>query len=138
MAMRTTVLPRRFRTWRPVLLAWNGPLVTLLGLALALLSGLLLVRLTPLEGVLFAVLAVGGVATVIEPLAGLAAVIFLGPLWAYLRAEVPQVPDQIAQVFVVLVLGVWLARGLIRRDIRVPGPRKKTRFLGKNPVSFVP
>jgi uncharacterized membrane protein len=68
--------------------AWNGPLVTLVGLVLALLTGLLLIRLSPLEGALFAVLAVFGVATVIEPLAGLAAVLFLGPLWAYLRAEV--------------------------------------------------
>ena len=39
--------------------AWNGPLVTLL--ALALPAGLLLMRLTPLDGVLFVVLAAGGV-----------------------------------------------------------------------------
>ncbi|MCK4316418.1 MAG: O-antigen ligase family protein, partial [Anaerolineae bacterium] len=58
--------------------------------------------------------------TLIEPLAGLAAALFLGPLWAYLRAEVPQVPAQIAQVFVVLTLAVWLARGLARRDLRFP------------------
>ncbi len=103
-------------------MAWNGPLVTLLGLALALVAGLLLVRLTPLGGVLFVVLAVGSVATVIEPLAGLAVVLFLGPLWAYLRAEVPQVPAQIAQVFVVLTLAVWLARGLVRRDLRIAYP----------------
>jgi len=113
-------------TWRRFLnrplLAWNGPLVTLLGLMLALLAGLLLVRLTPLGGVLFVGLAVGGVATVIEPLVGLAAALFLGPLWAYLRAEVPQVPAQIAQLFVALALAVWLARGLARRDIRIPNP----------------
>ncbi len=102
--------------------AWNGPLITLLALALALAAGLLLIRLTPLGGLLFVVLAVGGVATLIEPLAGLAAALFLGPLWAYLRAEVPQVPAQIAQVFVVLTLAVWLARGLARRDLRFPHP----------------
>ena len=101
-------------------LAWNGPLITLLALALALTAGLLLIRLTPLGGLLFVVLAVGGVATLIEPLAGLAAALFLGPLWAYLRAEVPQVPAQIAQVFVVLTLAVWLARGLVRRNLRFP------------------
>jgi len=33
-------------------LACNGPLVTLLGLAAALLAGLLLIRLTPLGGML--------------------------------------------------------------------------------------
>ncbi len=92
--MRIPVISPRFRTWRPALPAWNGPLVTFLGLALALAAGLLLARLTPLGGVLFVVLAVGGVATAIEPLAGLAAVLFLGPLWAYLRAEVPQVPPR--------------------------------------------
>ncbi|MDY7076434.1 MAG: O-antigen ligase family protein [Chloroflexota bacterium] len=126
-------------------LAWNGPLVTLLGLALALTAGLLLARLTPLGGALFVVLAVVGVATVIEPLVGLAALLFLGPLWAYLRAEVPQVPAQIAQVFVALTLAVWLARGLARREIRIPNPLsksnrkgKETRFLGKNPVSHLP
>ncbi len=120
--MRIPVISPRFRTWRPALPAWNGPLVTFLGLALALAAGLLLARLTPLGGVLFVVLAVGGVATAIEPLAGLAAVLFLGPLWAYLRAEVPQVPAQIAQVFVALTLAVWLARGLARRDVIIPHP----------------
>ncbi|HEY68126.1 MAG TPA: O-antigen ligase family protein [Thermoflexia bacterium] len=104
------------------LLAWNGPLITLLGLALALAAGLLLVRLTPLGGVLFVGLAVVGVAAVIEPLVGLAAALFLGLLWAYLRAEVPQVPAQIAQVFVALTLAAWLARGLVRREIRIPHP----------------
>jgi len=87
---------------------------------LALLAGLLLVRLTPLGGVLFVGLTVVGVATLIEPLVGLAAALFLGPLWAYLRAEVPQVPAQIAQVFVALTLAAWLARGLARRNLRVP------------------
>jgi|GEM_PF-128591 len=103
----------------PVFLPWNGPLVTLLGLALALAAGLLLVRLTPLDGALFVGLAVAGVATVIEPLVGLAAALFLGPLWAYLRAEAPQAPAQIAQVFVALTLAAWLARGLARRNLRI-------------------
>ena len=103
-------------------LAWNGPLITLLALALALTAGLLLIRLTPLDGVFLVVLVVGGVATLIEPLAGLALALFLGPLRAYLSAEVPQVPAQIGQVFVALALAVWLARGLARREIRFPHP----------------
>ncbi len=120
MAPTTGLHHRRILRGLSGLLAWNGPLVTLLGLALALLAGLLLIRLTPLGGVLFVGLAVIGVATVIEPLAGLVSVLFLGPLWAYLRAEVPQVPAQIAQVFVALTLAVWLARGLARRSLRIP------------------
>jgi putative inorganic carbon (HCO3(-)) transporter len=107
--------------------SWNGPVTTLLGLALALVTGLLLIKLTPLGGVLFVLLAVGGVATVVEPLAGLACMLFLGPLWAYLRAEVPQVPAQIAQVFFALTLAVWLARGLARRDVRL-GIHKGSRL----------
>jgi putative inorganic carbon (HCO3(-)) transporter len=101
--------------------SWNDPLVTLLGLALALIAGLLLIKLTPLGGALFVVLAVGGVATVIEPLAGLAVMLFLGPLWAYLRAEVPQIPAQIAHVFFALTVAVWLAQGLARRDLELGG-----------------
>jgi len=103
-------------------LAWNGPLVTLLALALALTAGLLLIRLTPLDGVFLVVLVVGGVATLIEPLAGLALALFLGPLRAYLSAEVPQVPAQIGQVFVALTLATWLARGLAHRSVRIPHP----------------
>lgn len=101
-------------------LPWNDPLVTLTALAAALAAGLLLIHLVPLDGALFVVLVVGGVATAIEPLAGLVAALFLGPLRAYLHAEVPQVPAQIAQVFVALALAVWLAQGLARRDLRVP------------------
>ena len=96
---------------------WFLPLCLL---ALALAAGLLLVRLTPLGGLLFVGTAVVGVATAIEPLAGLAAALFLGPLWAYLRAEVPQVPAQIAQIFVALALAAWLARGLACRNLRIP------------------
>jgi len=103
-------------------LAWNGPLITLLVLGVALAAGLLLIRLTPLDGVLFVGLAIAGVATLIEPLAGLAVALFLGPLRAYLSAEVPQVPAQIAHVFVALTLAIWLARGLARRNLRIPHP----------------
>lgn len=103
-------------------LRWNSPLLTCLGLVLALTAGLVLVRLTPLGGVLFVLLAVGGVATVVEPLTGLIIMLFLGPLWAYLRAELVQVPAQISQVFLALTLGVWVARGLVRRDLQLPWP----------------
>ncbi len=89
-------------------------------LILALLVGLLLIRLSPLEGLLL----VGGSAVVIgaliEPLIGLAAALFLGPLKAYLSAEVGQVPAQIAHVFIALALASWLAHGLARREVRFP------------------
>ncbi len=123
--MRLLTAVHHFRN--PSLLAWNGPLVTLAGVALALGAGLLLVRLSPLGGVLFVGLAVVGVATLIEPLVGMCAALFLGPLWAYLRAEVPQVPAQIAQPFVALALAVWLAQGLARRELYLFGGRGAVR-----------
>jgi O-antigen ligase len=114
--------PRRNLGGLGRLLAWNGPLVTLLALGLSLLAGLLLARLPLLDGVLFVGLAVVGVATVIEPRVGLVAALFLGPLRAYLQTEVPQVPAQIGQLFVVLTVAAWLAQGLARRDLRIPHP----------------
>jgi putative inorganic carbon (HCO3(-)) transporter len=117
-------------------LAWNGPVVTFLGLVLALTAGLLLIKLTPLGGALFVLLAVGGVATAVEPLAGLACMLFLAPLWAYLRAEVPQVPAQISQVFFALTLTVWLARGLARRDLRLgEGKHEASPLQGEHETS---
>ena len=104
------------------MLAWNGPVVTLLGLALALSAGLLLVRLPLLDGILFVGLAVVGVATLVEPIAGLAAALFLGLLRAYLGTEVRQVPAQIGQLFVALTVAAWLARGLAHRNLRIPHP----------------
>jgi len=104
------------------LLAWNGPVVTLLGLALALSAGLLLIQLPPLDGVLVVLLVVVGVAALVEPMAGLVAALFLGLLRAYLRTEVPQVPAQIGQIFVALTVAAWLARGLARRNVRIPHP----------------
>lgn len=102
------------------LLEWNSPLATSLGLGMGALAGLLLSRLSLLGSVLFAGLSILGGATLLEPLAGVGALLFLGPLWAYLRAEVPQVPAQIAQLFFALTVAVWLARGLVHRDLRLP------------------
>ena len=97
--------------------AWNGPLVTLLALALALGAGLLIVRLPLLDGLLFVVLTVVGGATVVEPLVGVVAALSLGLLRAYLGAVVPQVPAQIGHVFVALALAAWMARGLAVRRL---------------------
>lgn len=96
-------------------IAWNDPLATPLALTLALGAGLLLARLPLLDGVLLVGLVVTGTAIVAEPVVGLAVALFLGPLRAYLHRGVPQAPAQIGHVFVVLALGVWLARGLACR-----------------------
>ncbi len=100
-------------------LAWNGPLITLTALAMAGLAGVLLMQLSPLQGMICVGLVAVVIGTLIEPFVGLATALFLGPLRAYLGAEVPQVPAQIGHVFIVLALGSWLARRLAQRDVRV-------------------
>jgi O-antigen ligase len=86
---------------------------------LALVSGAVLTILTPLQGALIVGLLVVLAATLIEPLVGLALALFVGLLRAYLHTEVPQVPAQIGQVFVGLALAAWLARSLVRRELRI-------------------
>jgi len=104
------------------LLAWNGPLVTGVGLALALTGGLLLAQLPPATAAVLVGLTGLAVGTLAEPLIGLIGGLFLGLLRAYLQAEVPQVPAQIGHLFVALALAAHLARGLVRRDLRLLHP----------------
>jgi len=103
-------------------LAWNGPLVTTAGLALALLTSLAVIQLSPAEGIAFVGLLGVVIGALIEPFVGLAAGLFVGPLKAYLSAEVPQVPPQVGHLFIALALGSWLLKGLSRRDVRIPSP----------------
>lgn len=91
-------------------LEWNGPVITWLSLLLALLAGLLLIRLSPLAGAASVALVAVVVGTLIEPLIGLGAALFVGPLKAYLSAEIPQIPAQIGHAFVALALASWLMR----------------------------
>jgi len=112
------------------LLAWNGPLVGGLGLALALAAGLLLARLPLAEAAVLTGLLGLALGTLVEPLVGLVGGLFLGLLRAYLQAEVPQVPAQIGHLFVGLAVAAWLARGLARRDLRVPAAPPLLPLLG--------
>lgn len=60
------------------------------------------------------------VGTVMEPLVGAVAGLFLGLLRAYLQSEVPQVPAQIGHLFIALALAAHWARGLLRRYFPLP------------------
>ncbi len=111
-----TFVPWRHRPARE----WPRPLAEWSAVVAATALGLLIARATTWDAILLTALTVVGGATFIEPLVGVGAFLFLGPLWAYLRAEVPEVPPQVAQAFVALTLAAWLARGLARRDIRLP------------------
>jgi len=108
-----SLLPTR----RP--LAWNSSLNTALILGIAILAGLLLIQLSPLQGVVLVGLLTVLIGALIEPIVGMAAALLLGPLKAYLSAEVPQIPAQIGHLFVALALGSWLARRLSKRDLRL-------------------
>jgi O-antigen ligase len=97
----------------------SGPaLLALIGL----LWGLLLARLSPLQGGLFTLLVAVALGSLWEPLVGVGAALFFGPMWAWLRAELPQVPPLLGQYLFVLALGGWGLRGLLRRDLRLPTP----------------
>jgi O-antigen ligase len=86
---------------------------------MALLTGLLLIQLSPFQGVVLVGLLAVLIGALIEPFVALAAALFLGPLKAYLSAEVPQIPAQIGHVFIALALGSWLAQRLSDRDVRL-------------------
>jgi O-antigen ligase len=97
-------------------------LIPLALVVIAVVWGLLLVRLPLASAALWTGLAVLVLVTLAEPLAGLVGGLFLGLLRAYLQAEVPQVPAQIGHLFVALAAAVWIAHGLARRDLRLPVP----------------
>ncbi|RMF32801.1 MAG: O-antigen ligase domain-containing protein, partial [Chloroflexi bacterium] len=102
--------------------SWGAPGFRLVVASLAALAGLALARLPLLNAGLLLFFAFVGVGTLIEPLVGLLTVLFLGPLRAYLGANVPSVPAQIAQPVLALTLAAWLARGAARRRIHLPTP----------------
>ena len=104
------------RTRHP--LAWNGSIVRMLGLTVAVLLGLFLTQLSLAEAAAFVGLLTISVGTLIEPFIGLGAALFLGPLKAYLTAEAPQIPAQIGHALVVLALTSWLIRKLSQRQGR--------------------
>ncbi|NLE44150.1 MAG: O-antigen ligase family protein [Chloroflexi bacterium] len=88
-------------------------------LLVGLLAAILIVRLTLLDATVVVLLGIGTLVSAVEPLAGLTLALFLGLMRAYLQTEVPQIPSQIGQVFVILSLGSWLAAGLARRSLRI-------------------
>jgi O-antigen ligase len=92
---------------------------TLLSLAIAVLAGLLIIRLPPLEGALLIGLLALVIGALIEPLVALGAALFVGPLKAYLSAEVPQLPPQVGHAFVALALTSWLIGRLSERDVHI-------------------
>jgi putative inorganic carbon (HCO3(-)) transporter len=88
----------------------------------AVVYGLALARLSSLNAFLLLFFSLVGVGTLIEPLVGLLATLFLGVLWAWLRAELLAVPPLIAMPVLALTLGAWLMRGAARREIRLHTP----------------
>ncbi|HQE92255.1 MAG TPA: O-antigen ligase family protein [Anaerolineae bacterium] len=92
--------------------------------------GLLLARFSLWNGLLFTALAFIFVSSVGEPLAGVVAVLFLGPLQAWLSMEFPRIPATIGRIVFWVVVGIWIARGLLRRDWHIPLPPLLIPLLG--------
>ncbi len=101
------------------LLDWSSRRSTTVILGVAILAGLLLIQLSPYQAVALVGLLALFLGTMIEPFVGLGTALFLGPLKAYLGAEVARIPPQIGHLFIALALGSWLARGLSQREIRI-------------------
>jgi O-antigen ligase len=105
--------------------------LSLLLAVMGLMGGLLIARLSLLNGVLLVVLVLTALGSLfIEPLIGVAVALFFGPLWAWLRAELPQVPPLVGQYVFLMAVASWLARGLVRRDLYVPRPPGLLPLLG--------
>lgn len=89
-------------------------------LFLAGLLGVVLARLSPLQGALL----VGGTAvfllTLIQPLLGLAAALLLGPLGAWEALFLGPTPLDSGQIMLMITLAAWVARGLRDRRIVIP------------------
>ena len=103
--------------------SWNSLLFRVALVGAALVYGLALAQLSLLNAFLLVFFSLVGVGALIEPLVGLLGALFLGVLWAWLRAELPAVPALIALPVVALTLASWLMRGAARRDLRFdPSP----------------
>ncbi len=88
---------------------------------LAVLGGVLIARL-PLSTTVVA-LGVGSVVagTLIEPALGLIALLVVAPWAAWQNTYLPGLlPTDAGQLTVALVLGAWVGRGLIRRELDIP------------------
>ncbi len=103
-------------------LNWHSPLFLLVLSGVAILYGLALARLSLLNAFLLVFFSLVSVGALIEPLVGLLAALFLGVLWAWLRAELPAVPALIALPVLALTLASWLMRGAARREVHFHTP----------------
>lgn len=91
-------------------------------IAVAAIAGAAMARLPLIPLIAMVGGSVIVLATLIEPMAGLALTLMVAPLAAYLNYMTGAVlrPLDIGQVMLALTLGAWLVRGLARREIRIP------------------
>jgi O-antigen ligase len=103
-----------------------------------LVGGLLIAQLSLLNGVLFVTLAFTALGSLfLEPLLGIIVALFLGPLWAWLRAEFPEIPPLIGQYVFLMAVATWVARGLVRRELHIPLPPGLLLLLGFMGIALV-
>lgn len=113
---------------------WHVGLV-LVALILGLLSAVMpLTQLVLIAGMIGLVTA-----TLAEPLIGIGAALLLGPLRAWLEIRSPGIIPHVGQLVLVMTIVAWLARGMVRRSLRVALPPRLgflTAFLVAGLVSL--
>lgn len=90
-----------------------------LGVA-AVISGLAIARLPLLYAGLGVALALVAVGSLLEPLVGVGAALLAGLARAWLARALPAIPAELGQGLFLLAVGAWIARGLLRRELRIP------------------
>ncbi len=86
----------------------------------AVVGGLTIARLPLLYAALGVALAVVAVGSLLEPLVGVGAALLAGLARAWLARALPAIPAELGQGLFLLAVGTWLARGLLRRELRIP------------------
>ncbi len=89
---------------------------------LGIVYGLLIGRLSYLNAGMLLLLTLTAIGSFFEPLIGIGIALFLGPFWAWLRAQSGPLPPLIGQYVFVLTVGIWVMRGLLRRSLYLPHP----------------
>jgi putative inorganic carbon (HCO3(-)) transporter len=106
----------------PFRLGWDSPSVRLGWLLLALAAGLAIAVLPLPYAGLILVGAVVLIATLVEPLIGLALTLLAGPFGALESVILGGTSFDSGQLLLALTLAAWLTRSVARREIRLPRP----------------
>ncbi len=104
----------------PAILRWETPWIRVVLLALALATGLAIATLPVTLSALLVIGTAVVLATLIEPLLGLALTLIVGPFGALESIILGGSSFDSGQLLLLLALAAWLARSVSRREISIP------------------